>query len=107
MLYSHKTYQTITADTENVSTDCNCVSFENKGTVTVFLKTGDTVLDIQPGEAVMYNCLFIDVIEVTFFNKVYFDPQAQASDIRKLFITREYIGSKKPDRKIENKHVSG
>lgn len=102
MLYSHKTFQTIAGDTENVSTDCNCVSFENRGDVACYLQAGDSLLEILSGEVVIWNCLFIDVLEVTFFNRIYF---SQAAGNKKLFITREYIGAEKPNRPLENKHI--
>ena len=106
MLYGYKTYQTITQDTQNVATDCNCVGLENKGEVNIYMQTGDTVLEILPGEAVIYNCLFIDVLETTFYDKVFFEPLAPLNKIRKLFITREFISFEKPARKLENKHIN-
>ena len=102
MLYSHKTFQTVISDTENVATDCNCVSFENRGDVACYLQSGDSLLEILSGEVVIWNCLFIDVLETTFFNKIYFTSGA---GIQKLFITREYIGAVKPSRELENKHI--
>ncbi len=102
MLYSHKTFQTVASDTENVSTDCNCVSFENRGDAACYMQAGDSLLEILSGEVVIWNCLFIDVLEVTFFNRIYFSPD---SGKKKLFITREYIGPVKPNRELENKHI--
>ena len=91
--YNYKRYETLLEDTENFVTECNSITYDNRGDVTVTLFTEGTALEIVPGETVSHNN-YPGVTEITFYQRVEFDKNGQG--IKKLFVTREFVVLERP-----------
>lgn len=91
--YNYKRFETVMENTTSFATECTSISFENRGQVKVSLYAEDTVMELLPGESVSHNNQ-PDVTETTFYNRVVFESEP---GIKKLFVTREYIVTERPE----------